>query len=574
MPKHPRLMKRGSTFWHRAAVPADIRGSYPKTEETFSLKTKDPRAALVLVRKAAAEVDERFASHRRQLTRADAQPVSELTAAQVARIEELYFAHLLDEDDEVRLEGFYEKDGLLPEDPVPSFEGYAEGMHEFGQDARFMIARGKSDVSYRSEVEEVLGWDGLEIKLEPASSSWKLATRALQAAIVRAQEVIAARNVGDLVPTPAVEPAAPKAAANHHLGAIMASAVRDEWLAEKSKVRWVAKTLHEHEVWTQHFLALVGDRPIDSYGKADGRAFRQALQRLPANWSKNPSLRGLPFPQAVARAGELSLPPMSDKNINKLMQFVGSMWIWAERHYDEVTASPFKGQSIEITARAREERDPFSTDQLNKIFSPRNHPGALDRRGRTSRSTVVSSGGRYWVPLISMFSGARLGEVVQLRSDDVREEDGIRYLALVDEADDQRLKNENARRFIPIHPVLIELGFLDVVAARKRSGVVRLFPELAMGKDGYYSSIFSKAFGRFLVSIDAKTDKTSFHSFRHNFEDACRAAGVPEAVMNALQGHGESGMAGRYGKGFDLKTLDEWMRKVSYKSFKVSDLRP
>ena len=40
MPKHPRLMKRGNTFWHRAAIPADIKATYPKTEETFSLGPK------------------------------------------------------------------------------------------------------------------------------------------------------------------------------------------------------------------------------------------------------------------------------------------------------------------------------------------------------------------------------------------------------------------------------------------------------------------------------------------------------------------------------------------------------
>jgi hypothetical protein len=34
---------------------------------------------------------------------------------------------------------------------------------------------------------------------------------------------------------------------------------------------------------------------------------------------------------------------MSDKNINKIMQFVGSLWLWAARQYDEVAGSPFKG---------------------------------------------------------------------------------------------------------------------------------------------------------------------------------------------------------------------------------------
>jgi hypothetical protein len=32
-------------------------------------------------------------------------------------IEEAYYAHLLDEDDEVRLEGFYDPDGAVPDLP-------------------------------------------------------------------------------------------------------------------------------------------------------------------------------------------------------------------------------------------------------------------------------------------------------------------------------------------------------------------------------------------------------------------------------------------------------------------------
>lgn len=201
MPKHPRLAKRGSTFWHRAAIPADIRASYPKAEETFSLRTKDPREALVLVRRAAAEVDERFAAHRRQFAQRDTQPVAELTRVQLGRIEELYFAHLLEEDEEARLEGFYDADEAKPLNSVLSFEEHVEAADDLAQDARHMMARGKSDVFYRSEAEEVLGWDGIAIKLAPTSPSWKLAIRAIQAATVRAQEAIAARNLGGIVPT-------------------------------------------------------------------------------------------------------------------------------------------------------------------------------------------------------------------------------------------------------------------------------------------------------------------------------------------------------------------------------------
>ncbi|MDB5474115.1 MAG: hypothetical protein JWP99_1418 [Devosia sp.] len=88
MPRHPGLMRRGNTYWHRASIPADIRSTYPKTEETFSHGTKEPQEAPVRFRRAAAEVDQRFAAHRRSIALASAPAVAELTRTHLARIEE------------------------------------------------------------------------------------------------------------------------------------------------------------------------------------------------------------------------------------------------------------------------------------------------------------------------------------------------------------------------------------------------------------------------------------------------------------------------------------------------------
>ncbi|WP_378945348.1 DUF6538 domain-containing protein [Mesorhizobium sp. ANAO-SY3R2] len=570
MPKHPRLTRRGTTFWHRAAIPVDIRSTYPKSEGTFSLRTKDPRDALIRIRKAAAEVDARFEAHRKLLRRAGEPPVAELSKAQLQFMEDRYYAHLLDEDDQLRLDGFFEPEDPAPAFPIPSFDDYVETSEAFGEDARFLLARGKMDPFMQAEVEEVLSWEGLGVQLAPDSPDWKLAAKAITKAIVRAQTDIASRNRGDVVETPDVE--IPRVAAV--TGAHLASVVRQEWIAEKSKTVWVPKTCHEHSVWSQHFLDLVGDKAIHTYTKADARAFKRALQGLPANWNKHKSLRGFRFTEAASRASALGLEAMSNKNINKIMNFVSSMWLWAERQYDEVTGSPFKALQIDIRQRARDERNPFTAEQLKSIFNAPIYNGCHSTRAWQKAGTLVpTDSGRFWVPLISLFSGARLGEIVQLRTSDVREEQGILQFAMVDEGEDQRLKNENSRRRIPVHPMLMELGFDKLLQRRVEQGSTRLFPDLAMGKDGYYSSPFSKHFSRFLGLVDAKTAKTSFHSFRHNFEDACREAGVPVDVMNALQGHGEDGMAARYGKGHVLRTLDEWLRKVSYPEIDLSHLQ-
>lgn len=172
---------------------------------------------------------------------------------------------------------------------------------------------------------------------------------------MRAGEAIAARNSGDVVATPEVTvvpaPRATQSSSPH------ASVVRADWIAEKSTSAWVQKTRNEHSVWSQHFLDLVGDRPVGDYSKADGRAFKLALQRLPPNWNKQMPLKELSFGQAAQKAGELGLDPMSDKNINKIIGFIAAFWNWAAENYDEVKGNPLDKLKIKIKGHARDDRD-------------------------------------------------------------------------------------------------------------------------------------------------------------------------------------------------------------------------
>jgi len=71
MHRHTRLYRRGAMYYHRAAPPSDVKNTYPKSEETFSLKANNYDEALRLLRIAAIQVDERFAVLRCMLTGAE-----------------------------------------------------------------------------------------------------------------------------------------------------------------------------------------------------------------------------------------------------------------------------------------------------------------------------------------------------------------------------------------------------------------------------------------------------------------------------------------------------------------------
>ena len=474
MPVQTRLVRRGSVYYHRAAIPADIQDTYPKSEETFSLKTRDYQEALRLVKLAAVEVDSRFEAHRNLRSKA-------VSASKT-------------------------------NDPPLSL-AWVEGPNN-----------------------------------KPARQNKKA---------LELSSADQAKNRGKSGRSPR-----------------LSQAVK-AWISENANTTWVEKTTQERETCLNHFITLTCDKALQEYNKADGRAFKTLLMRLPANWSKMRALRGLGVVKAADKAVRLGLKPMSPRTANKFLGFVGAFWNWAANHYDHCPPNPVTGMAIKIKTNARDERHPFSLDQLDAIFNAPIYTGCLSAwTWMKLGSHVPRDKGIFWVPLIALWSGARLGEIVQLQVDDIRHEHGIWYFDHNEEGYGKRLKNSVSRRIIPIHKVLIDMGVLDLVRAREAKGLTRLFPELRRGKDGYYSSAFSKHFGRFLKFAGIKTSTTSFHSFRHNFEDACRNSGVSYEVMNALQGHSQQGMAGRYGEGHSITTLAKEMAKVHYEGLDLSHLLP
>lgn len=198
MPGHTRLYRRNATYYHRCAVPEDIRGTYGKREETFSLKTKDYARACELVRRKAVEVDQRFNAHRQRLHReqqaADRlgqESLDALTPEQSEAIEQAYYAHLLEEDEAARLDTFLkdtQRDGHadLPEVPRNTLKEHGENAASALAGVKLLYATGENNVALDAEVAEVLTWSPVNLNVAEGSQGWREAVRALQVASRRA----------------------------------------------------------------------------------------------------------------------------------------------------------------------------------------------------------------------------------------------------------------------------------------------------------------------------------------------------------------------------------------------------
>jgi integrase len=184
---------------------------------------------------------------------------------------------------------------------------------------------------------------------------------------------------------------------------------------------------------------------------------------------------------------------------------------------------------------------------VKRIFSAKRKPGADT-----------------WLPLLGLWTGARLEELGGLRVEDVKQEGSIPYI-FIRATDGRRLKNKGSERRVPSHPALISAGFLDYVTERRRAGDTLLFPELRADAHGKRTRMWGKRFARHVRLVCGVTDKrkASFHSLRHSFVDAARAVMIEEH-RHTITGHSGGGVGRMYGTSVPLSVLAESMARVRF----------
>lgn len=183
---------------------------------------------------------------------------------------------------------------------------------------------------------------------------------------------------------------------------------------------------------------------------------------------------------------------------------------------------PTRNHKIFNKAKHKADRKPFSIEDLQKIFQPENlkktrHPE------------------QFWAPLLGLFTGGRLGELSQLRVTDIQKIEGIWSIS-INEEEDKTVKTQAGIRTIPIHPILIEIGFLDYIDEIKNFNS-RLFPELVPDQFGHYAKQPSRRFGEYLDKLGITEKSKVFHSFRSTANNQLKQAGVPEETRCQFIGH-------------------------------------
>jgi integrase len=547
------LVRRGRTFYFRAGVPLAVRKIVRLREIKISLRTSDPMSARMRARLMSNGLEGLW-----QGIRSMSSPLPETFQVQLKD----YFQGLLNKS----LETAY----LLPTDDAADLPSEIASMEADLHKLKQALGLQEFDQGVRLDAVQLLA-NSNPPGLKPSLDAIRQACSDVQRARIENRRILIARLNGDFANILPNDPlfAGMNATEMPPLpGEAVAQKPTQSTLSECAEIftkfksnDWVKKTAGDTQRTLNLAVAVIGaKKPIRSVDADDVKKMRDALGKLPANYMKASSNAALSVTDALA--GNLPGPKLSVKTQEKYLFMFKGMLKWCR---DENYIDIIPGVGVKVAGAGKldpaDQRHPYSTDQLKKIFNSPLFTGHKDESSRHKPGPTITRDGKYWVPLIALYTGMRMSEIVQLSRTDLKLENGIFYFDVA-KGDDKTLKTLGSKRRIPVHQKLIEFGLLVFVAELEGSG--RIFEDVKKGSDGYYSQILSKWWGRYAARVGFKTPKTAFHSFRHNFLDGLRAADLPQYVNEALMGHSTSSVHSKYGSGPSLSQLKQAIDKVSY----------
>lgn len=513
--------KGSDVYYYRARVPTDLQQHYGKAERWISLRTKDQHQANQKATIEQLKLDQEYA-HIRAMQLAI--PNQDISDAELERIALIWSAEALEEDEADRLEGLCLDDEFF-EAVLLDTEFLATSMTEW-------LARGNHE-HISGLVDHELKRHG--IKLDKESQAYRRACNQFIKAGKRLSESLKLRNAGEIVETPSVDRTPIKPKSEDTLQHLLSY-----W---KQQARPAIRSAEAASYAIEGLTTLIGNKPASKITKADVVSYK-----------------------------DKRIETVSPETVQKDLNLIKAIFNCAVRNA-KLTANPAEGVIAPAIKGKKKPRVPFSLEELQRIFTSNIYSQSYRPKGGAGEAS-------FWLPLMALFTGARLTELGQLLIEDIQEEQGIRYFFITtDNSDDddettaKSLKTESSRRRVPIHSELLRCGLLEYVSTMRKAGHKRLFPAIK-SKSKQLTSPYSKWFNRTLREKLNITDKRKvFHSFRHTFKDACRISSILSEHNDRLTGHENKNIGDDYGdEHYPLKPLSDAMSLLRYKGLDLTHL--
>lgn len=500
--KHPKT----GIYWLRKAVPEDLRSLVGKREEKRSLKTRDPAEAKRLHLEALAQLEAQWAN-----LRSGPQTLSERDAHDLAAsVHDHWLALHKDNPSDQVFWPVDLGDKLFP--PTPSIWASPSADLSLTTLDFEELKRQELEAWCLRQADEHLAFRGLRVD----EASRLRVAKAVAVAVQRASLTLARFARGEFnhpsieMFQPLPNPGLPSTSSGLARRISFDELVRD-WAAETHPRE---KTLYEWE---------------------------RAVRRLTTFLGHDDAAR-LTADDLIAWKGSLIESGLSPKTIrDAMLAAIRAILQWAVNNR-RLASNPAERIVIDVKTKPSDSRRSFTDAEA-----------AIVLKAALAETDPV----RRWVPWLCAYSGARVAEICQLRVEDVVRIDSIWCMKIDPEAGP--LKTRSSERAVPLHPALIESGFLTFVATVK-SGP--LFSSLPPNRFGSRGGNGTKILGRWVRSLgltDARLAPN--HSWRHRLKTLGRRHGLAPDIVDAITGHGRKTVSDSYGE-FPMEALERELMKI------------
>ncbi|WP_446617651.1 site-specific integrase [Vibrio alfacsensis] len=232
--------------------------------------------------------------------------------------------------------------------------------------------------------------------------------------------------------------------------------------------------------------------------------------------------------------------------IASVKQFLG--WCHAMEH---LSTQPFANVKLRkpTGTKADVSRPRWSREELKRCFT------------RTTMN--FSNESLIWALLLMAYHGCRPSEVCQLKVNDICFKS--KTFTVTDENEGQHVKNDNARRTLPLHPHFTQGKFVDFVQRREKAHQKNLF-DYPKRNARNCAKPLTVEFGKLLTEKGFKAGKRpTAYSFRHTFVDELKKREVAEHVVAQLVGHSHHALTyGHYGKTLNVEALRDYVEGIEF----------
>lgn len=512
------LINRSGRYHARLVVPKDLRRVVGKTELRAPLGG-DYRQALKLLPGAVAQLQHQIALAERKSGAGAAHPSPARYPLATDQLAASLYGQRLEFDDELRNDSRWPSVGI--DDLLV-------------QRLRYAIAGRASD----EELADLVG-DQIErfrslgnLDAEKGSTKWREIARALCHAELEALARVAERDEGDFSGTPATP------------------MIRDAVPPEDAPQPVSLKRL-----WTDY----VHMRQQTGSMKDGGKDLGVAIERL----------RKFVRHDDAARLTKKDLMEWRDHLLKKLApQTVSSKYLstirsvlnWAvenDRLTENVAAHVKQAKGKRVQSRPKGFTD---AEAITILKASRAHVPNADEWGYVREKPTMTAAKR-WLPMLGAFTGTRIGEIAQLRKEDVRQECDLWVIRLTPDAGTIKT---GMFRDVPLHPQIIAEGFIDYVESADPGPLFHngTNPERFKWK----GELTSNKIGAWLRKEKLVPEGLQpTHAWRHRFKSQCIELNILPRVYDAIQGHTGTSASDGYGDVSLKAKADAIKRLPAYK---------